>query len=345
MDSVLLAATPPLTFLSNLHTLLLSMDWGWLNAYETNGNEYLVESPQGLKARVRIWYVDTLASPNCFILQVASAANPLIAGAQHRFIAGKVADFPGDTTVFTHYRVWANCCQLFIGADHPESWLEKWPRAVQCGVPHSYQVTTPTPECAALGTQGGMTSELWFSAGDDTGADFDILGMTGITKVNFRNSYFAQRFALVHNGNFLTGDAGTPLPGVEANNLQLCILRTNFYWNAIYGYFSDGFRRFDGSPLAYTPMLCFQGFIFGTLWDACLLSIPMTLDATEDISETLSDKLSPPGPLTTHWRNYCDSHGIFLSTFTKTDEGRTFSLLLLKEPPDGGAAEFVNIAY
>jgi len=336
-DSVLIAATPPLTFLSDLNTLLVSLGWTRLGDYLT-GSYYEIESPQGLKARVRIWYVDTPTSPNCFTLECYSHADPLTVGLEHRFVAG-YAGIPGDPKNFSTYRVWANCCQLFIGAVHAQSWVDRWPRAVQCGVPHSYQATAPTPLCTRETPASQMTNELWFSAGDDNGQDFSISGMNGTTRVDLRNSFFCQRYTLVHNGNVLySGDIGNPTVPVEANALQLDILRSNFNWNATFTYFSNGFTRPDGSPLAYNPLLSFQGYIFGELWDACLLSIPMTIDTTEDIFESETG-------ITTRWINYAKAHPVDISTFVTRDEGRCYSLLLLKDPPEQTDTSRTNIAY
>lgn len=338
VTSTLITATPPLTFLSALNSLLVAVGWTRLGNYD-NGSYYQIDSPQGLRARVRIWYVNTPTSPNCFVLQCYSHADPLTVGLEHRFVAGKTEAFPGDGSAFTTYRVWANCCQLFIGAAHPFSWLETWPRAVECGVPHSYQATTPTPLCTRETPASSMTNELWFSAGDDNGQTFDVLGMTGEARVNFRNSFFCQRYTLVHNGNVLfAGDTGNPTVPVEANAFQLDILRSNFNWPGTYGYFSNGFTRPDGSPLAYNPMLSYQGYIFGELWDACLLSVPMGIDTTEDIFESQRG-------ITTRWINYARSHGVQVGTFESRDEGRCYSLLLLTGPPEQTDLSRMNIAF
>lgn len=332
-----IAANPPLTFLSNLKALLLSVGWVWVSAYD-NGDLYQIESPQHLKARVRIWYPNSTAYPNCFAIQMQSANFPATVGFTHHFLAGYTG--PDSGAVFSSYAVWANCCQLFIGAVHTAPWYGNLLRAVQCGVPYTLLPTEVTPECEERGTTPPITNELFWSSGDDTGSGWGVF-TSPPSLANFRNSFFCQRYTLYHDTTDMSNNAGTPYTGVEAQLLQLCILRSNYYWNALTNTWPEGFVRQDLTPLAYDPLLASQGFIFGQLWDAVLVSKPMALEAREDIIET------EPKEIFTKWSNYSLSHSIQISFSRDADEGRCYALLLLLEPPEitdlTGAG--MNVAY
>lgn len=331
---VQIAATPALAFLATLKTTLLGVGWQWVSAYD-NGDLYQIQSPQGLKVRVRIWYPNAAPYVDCFALQLQSANFPSTVGYVHHFIAGYSA--APVAAQFTHYAVWANCCSLFIGAVHANPAYGALIRAVHCGVPFTVLATEPTPECAEQRATAPLTNELWWSAGDDTGTGLDI-GSGPPPAADFRNSYFCQRYSLMHNTTDMSATAGTPYPNVESQLLQLCVMKANYYWNALGGLWSAGFIRPDNSPLAYDPMLASQGYIFGQLYDACLLTKPMALEAAEDIHETT------PTDVLTHWRNYTLSRAIFISTFKARDEGRCYSLLLLTAQPEVDTEE-LNVAY
>jgi hypothetical protein len=328
-----IVASPPATFIANLDAILLDVGWTKLDDYE-NGFLYQLQSPQSLLARCRIWFPDDGAWPNCLALQMLSAADPDVVGTVHHFVAGYTAEFEGDTRAFGLYVVWADVCQLFIGASHTSSW-QTIPRAVACGIPHAYGSVMATEQCSKqTPPPPEITNELWWSAGDDFGT-YQDLG----SAANFRNSYFCQHSSFCHNLELENQHFTSATIPAETPSLQLGIVRSAINWNVGQNDWPSGFIWPDGAPLANNPLVIHQGKIYGQLWDAVLVSRPMALEASEQIYESDYDR-------TTSWHNYSRSRSIQISTFDSRDEGKCSSLLLLDEQPAPPVEiETGNIAY
>lgn len=331
-------ASPPEDFIAAIDAMVLDAGWTKLGPYEDNGFEYQIQSPQALLARCRIWFPDDAAWPNCLAIQFFSAIDPDIQGMVHHFVAGFENTFEGDDRGFTHYVVWVNMCQLFIGAVHPRSW-EKFPRAVQGGIPFAAGAVTGTPECQAqTPAPPETTQELWWSAGDDSGVYDEISTLPG-SMANFRNSYFCQKFSFCHNSQLVNAAIGNPTIPTENLALQVAIVRSAIDWNALTISWPLGFVYPDMSPLANNPLLVYNATIYGELWDAVLISRAMDLEEPEQIYESDANR-------TTNWRNYMNSAGIFISNFTVRNEGSCASILLLDEDqPDEPIPSEVNVAY
>lgn len=329
-------ASPPEDFIAALDPILLDCGWVKLGTYGDLGFEYLITSPgQTLRARCRIWFPDDAAWPDCLALQFLSAVNPAIEGFVHHFVAGFTNMFPEDDRGFSQYAVWADVCQIFIGAVHPRSW-ELFPRAVQGGVPFASGKVEATPMCAAqTPPPSEATNELWWSAGDDSGV-YDEIFAPG-SSANFRNSYFCQKFSFCHNQLLVNAEIGSPTIPTEANALQVAIVRSAINWNSLVKDWPYGFVYPDMSPLANNPLLVYNATIYGELWDAVLISRPMDLGETEQIHETDLGR-------TTNWVNYMNAHGVSISTFEERNEGKCASILLLLEA-EPVEVEEMNVAH
>lgn len=332
------AVEPLADFIAALDAILVDVGWEKISAYE-NGWLYQLASPQELTARCRIWNpaVDATYTKPHFALQFLSAVDPLKVGHVHRFFAGWAPLFGGDTREFTHYNVWANQCSLFIGAVHPES-RDNQPKAVQGGIPYAYGATEQTPECGAENPPPAeATNELWWSAGDDEGT-YRQFPAGPTAALSFRSCYYAMRYSFCHNGAVTNFDTENPTLPVEANLLQLGILKASYYWTGQTYTWAEGFVYPDLLPLASEPYLIHNARIYGELYDAVLLTKPMALDTNESIYE--SEFLR-----TTDWVNYSYHSGIFISTFRERDEAECSSLLLLTGTEGGGVVEVLNVAH
>jgi hypothetical protein len=305
----------PASFLTDLHPLLLAA--GWTAAVYLTGHIYACESPQSLAVQVRVWDPSDPLYPSCVAFQWVSSVPPYPAGLIHHLYLN--ADYTFD--------VWANCCCLFVartGVVFSDGILGFHPVAVCGGVPWATGLTAPTPECEAQSPAAAEgTTELWFSGGDDIGpAAGDVM------LESFRSGHYCNRYTFCRNGVLMTAENA-----IEADALQLGILRpTGYYSDNSNSLLPGGLVFTDSVPLAVEPLLWLKGTIHGQLWDACLLSVPMTLGAAETIYETEFDR-------TTEWKNH--SRG----TTYRPDDGSLFSLLLLTGISGGGGTVVENIAY
>jgi hypothetical protein len=335
-------AAPFGAFLDGFHTMALLAGWEWLGVYQ-NGNQYLLTSPQELAVQCRVWFpvpADT-GYADCYVLQFVSASDPVaVQGQKHHFTLA-FTGFPVEAR-FTEYAVWMNCCSVFLGARLATN---HWnlPRAAQGGVPYvpnAIGATAPTGLCADTPGTSEIVTEMWWSAGDDKGAMDASMTDSG-QAINFRNGHYCMRFSWCVNGTALQVETGKPTLDVEARALQLCILKSAMNWSFIV--FPEGFLHFDdpdtdadeATPLAANPLLAFNAEIRAELYDACLLSKPMELEAEETIYESSFFRR-------TTWQNYTKGKGLFISSFDQRTEGAMYSLLLLQ------GIEFdeaVNLAY
>src|SRR4030095_8932170 len=258
-----------------------------------------------------------------FAIQFRSHADISKVGHVHHFEAGHPVFLDWG---FTDIVVWANSCQIFIGALHPRSETDTLARAASGGIPYAYGAVEPT--CPDPGPATAITTEMWWSAGDEwTGISPAFLANSPVGSgpaPNFRNSYFAMRYSFCRNGIVNNRAINTLVdPVVESTALQLGILRTAYYWNALgTNVWPDGFVRLDETPLANNPLLSENRTLYGELWDACLVSHAMELEAEEEIFETAT-------MLRTTWVNYTKGYGLMLGPAVLRNEGACYSLLLL----------------
>lgn len=301
----------PATFLDDLHTLLTAA--GWTSAAYLTGHLYAVVSPQALAAQVRIWDPADPDFDQCVAFQWLTSTSPPSEGMIHHLRLD---------ALYTH-SVWANCCSYFIartGIVHTGDFL---PWSVCGGVLFAAGLTSPTPQCEAQSPEiEDVTTELWFSSGSDSG----VAGFISGTLESFRGGNHCKRFSFFRNG------ADMSASGVnEGAALQLSVFRPPGYLNNTRPTgFADGILWGGDTPMAGDPLISLAGIWYGQLYDACVLSKPMALEATEQIYETDRER-------TTDWINHMRGFG-----FT-TSDGRFSSLLLFTGFPAGGGIE--NIAY
>jgi hypothetical protein len=315
MDTI---SASPATFLTDLHAMLLAA--GWTAATYLTGHVYACESPQNLAVQVRIWNPSDPNFAGCAAFQWVSSVTPNPEGLIHHLYMDV------DTT----HTVWINCCSLFIartGISHRS--FPHLPVSVCGGIPYAAGLTTPTPQCEAQSPSAAEeTTELWFSSGGDSGVA--LFGAP--TLESFRSGHICKRFSFCRNGVI------SSYPEVlEQDALQLGIFRPAGYASPIGGatvFLPGGIRFTDNTPMAGDPLLWLRGHIYGQLYDACLLSVQMDLEATEEIYETEGDR-------TTHWVNHStgDTNVLF-----RPDDGTLFSLLLLTGIPGSGTV-VENVAY
>lgn len=313
-DAIIMEASisgDPATFPAALHLVLTAA--GWTSAVYGTGYLYACVSPQGLAVNVRIWDPEDALYPDCLAFQWIQAVSPLTTGLIHHIRMHTAATF----------RVWANCCSLFIGRQTVAA-LDHLPWAVCGGVAWAAGLTTPTDQCAAQSPAAGTaTNELWWSTGDDGGPGEWAIG-------SWRTQFFAPRYSFCRNGTITSQERA-----ISSTALQLGMLRAPGYTFFMYSYYvqwtggfeADGLVYDDGEPVASDALIAHQGVWYGQLWDACLLSAPMAMEATETIYETVPDR-------TTDWINY-------MHPSAATSE-RCYSLLLLHDSPAGRGG---NIAY
>jgi len=294
----------PATFLDDLHILLTSA--GWTSATYDNGHLYACVSPQGLAAQVRIWYPDDPDFDNCFAFQWITSTSPISEGLIHHLRSDAART----------YSIWANCCSLFIGrpgVTHAD--LVPW--SVCGGIPYTYGLVAPTDQCAAQSpAPPDTTTELWFSAGSDSG----VAGFAAATVFSFRDSSYCARFSFSRNSV-----VSNVTSAIESDALQLGVLAPSGYLNNRRpSGFESGLLFVDGTPLATDPIISVAGIWYGQLYDACLISKPMSLEATETIFESAV-------PRTTDWINYLDAseHNGLISSLlllTGTSSGRVCNI-------------------
>jgi hypothetical protein len=316
-------AGPPLTCLAALHGYLLRA--GWASVPYSNGHHYVFTSPQGLSSGCRIWYPADSDYPNCMALQMVSQTDG-DEGLVHHFLAGYDAQYPGDPLAFSQYRIWANCCSLFLAAPGVEM-SGYWPSSVSCGVPFAYGAVEPTVACSALNPSAGVTGEIWWSGGDDGGRPL-VFGERWDLPA-FRSAYYCTRYSWGYNGAIRSIDGrGLPVTGL----LQFLTLKPAlFYPNA----FSNGLRCEDLSPLIHDPLLVESGTIYGQLYDVCLESMPTPLEHVEQISDTVNGTL-------TNWINY-SKQNLGFGASPGVDDSEFYSLLLFTGDATSGPPD--NLAY
>ncbi len=313
----------PATFLNDLHALLLAA--GWTAATYLTGHVYACASPQGLAVQVRIWDPADSDYASCVAFQWLSSASPYLEGHVHHLRLAAVAVLTGLPLTM---EVWVNCCSLFIGRTGITHINEfgQHPWSVCGGVAWASGLVEPTDQCRAQSPPPPeTTTELWWSSGADSGVPL----FAAATLESFRSGHYCKRFSVCRNGSVsnVTG-------AIEANALQLGILRPAGYPDGRVAGFADGIKYEDGSPVASDPLLAFDGVWYGQLWDACLLSKPMALEAVETIEDSITG-------LVTTWINHTSSNpNIFLGP---GDDGRLYSLLLLTGAVLGESIE--NVAY
>lgn len=299
----------PATFLDDLDTLLVSA--GWTSAPYLTGHVYAIESPQGLAVQVRIWDPADSDFDQCFAFQCVSSVDPYPAGLIHHLRMD---------AAYTH-SVWANCCMLAVARTGITHTIDNLPWSVFLGIPFAFGLTEPTPECEAQSPSSEeVTNELWFSSGSDSGTP----GFAALTLESFRSGNHCKRFSFCRN-NIVTSASAA----IETDALQLSVIRPPGYENNRRPTgFADGILFVDGTPMATDPLLSLAGIWYGQLYDACLLSVPMSVEATERTTETESGRV-------TDWINHMN--GV---NFTPSD-GRYSSLLLFT----GSVGGVSNIAY
>jgi hypothetical protein len=301
----------PASFLAALHSILTSAGWTWA-AYLT-GLVYACLSPQGLAVQVRIWDPADLDYPQCFAFQWVSSYDP--------YPESLVFHLRMDAGV-TH-SVWVNCCSIFIGRTGITHTGDQLPWSVCGGIPYAFGLVAPTEQCAAQSPAAtDTTTELWFASGSDSG----VAGFGAASLESFRSGHYCKRFSWCRNGAVVSLTAAT-----EITALQLSIRRPAGYIAGKYSGFSTGILYADGTPIQDDPLVSIGGKWYGQLYDACLLSKPMALEATEQVFETVGEKL-------TSWINHSigSTNVIF-----RPDEGSIFSLLLLT----GSPTVVENVAY
>lgn len=302
----------PATFLDDLDALLVSV--GWTSGTYLTGYLYAIVSPQSLAVQVRIWDPADSNFPDCFAFQLVSSVSP--------FPEGLVHHLRMDSTLT--YAVWANCCSFFIGRPGVTFTGDFLPWSVCGGIPYAFGLTEPTPQCEAQSPPSeDVTTELWFSSGSDTG----IAGFGTTHLESFRSGNHCKRFSFFRNGADMGADGVN-----EIAALQLGVIRPPGYLNnsSPTGFEAGGILFADGTPMASDPILSLAGIFYGQLYDACLLSKPMALEATEQIYESDLARI-------TEWINHMRGLG-----FT-TSDGRFSSLLLFTGI--GGGTGVENVAY
>lgn len=312
----------PLTLLANFHTLFTAI--GWDSIAYGNGHEYLLQSPQGLNAYLRVWYLDEddPTYPDCLAFQMLSPNTGEESEVFH-LDASYEAQYPGDPLALQYYLIWANACSFFI-AEPGRTQTEVNSRSVCGGIPYAAGVVVGTPTCLAQrSAPKDTTNELWFLSGDDAGK-----GKGLGTYISFRSSYRCRRYAFCRNGSVTNiADAG------ESASLQLAILRPAGYefgaYPALRTGLESGFEFADGAPLLSQPFLVHDGYIHGQLYDAVLASHPMALEAPEVIEYQFpahDDVLAMT--VATNWNNHTSS---YTGHFNPPDDGRLYALLLLRK--------------
>lgn len=302
----------PATIQADLHLLLTEA--GWASSPYGTGKLYAVVSPQGLAAQVRIWDEVDANFASCLTFQWVTSSSPLSAGLKHHLRMD---------AAYTYY-VWANCCSLFMarpGVTH--SGAHPW--SVCGGIPWADGLTTPTAQCAAQSPAGpNVTNELWWSSGADSG----VALFAAATLESFRSGHYCKRYSFCRNGVVSSVELDA-----ESTALALAIMRPAGYDSRRHLGFASGMKFLDGTPMASDPVLIRGAEFTGQLYDACLLSAPMALEAVEEITET-----TPTPDRITSWVNHTfgNTNDIFV-----IDDGRLYSLLLFTGMGGGDA----NVAY
>lgn len=301
----------PATFLDALDSILTAA--GWTSASYLTGRVYACLSPQGLAVQVRIWDPADSDFPQCFAFQWLSSYDP--------YPEGLVFHLRMDAA-YTH-EVWANCCSLFIGRTGITHTADQLPWSVCGGIPYATGLIAPTDQCAAQSPAApDVTTELWFASGSDSG----VAGFGGFTLESLRSGHYCKRFSWCRNGTVTSVTAATEIDG-----LQLAVIRPPGYLNNRRPTgFTSGMLFADGEPIASDPLIGLAGIWYGQLYDVCLLSKPMALEATEQIFETDGEKL-------TDWVNHMAGN----TNTGFVDDGRFSSILLLTGEP----TVVENVAY
>ena len=269
---------------------------GWSSEIITDGKLYLLESPQGLVARVRMW-IDTSDSLNDDYVSVrVESADGTRLGMNHWLSVGSGREL----------QVVAGICQFFIS--RPGSSEDEFDNAhnMVCGG----VLKVPEPDCGGVG-DAATTTEAWWSNGDrDSGAGH-------AWRRNLRNHRYAfHSSSACRNG--VMGSPSTldwfprlfvPTPPIDVD-----------YWE---GYLASRVRWHDGSPLFFDPLFGWgdaanPARLIGSLWDSMVMSIDSPLDAESNFDGNFFINFS-------HADDALEGRGTFFS-----------SLLLLKDTPAEG---------
>lgn len=265
----------------------------------TGGFKYTLQSPDGLQLKV---WVQDLGDGDAFHTYLR--ITPTSADEARTGPLGLLAFLQGD------YEAWANPCGFFCAVLGIVSRFYNFACAILA-------LPDGSGPCAVSGATPTVT-ELWCVS---AASDNNFAGL------NWRIGRYAdQNWALAFNGVF-----------VSTAGLFLCMMPLCSAFNVDYAYGNPGeIQRYtNGTGLRIDPLVSVGQQIYGQLWDAHYLTLPATLDSIQTLTDTDSDG----NPVTSSWVVWNNAVPPPPTAGTGTT---LLSLLLLTESATHSLA---NIAY
>lgn len=330
IEEVLVTGTVASSFLADLDLLLRRANWG--STPITDGYEYTIVTPQALTATLRIWDPhETDQGVPYVYLQFQPD------GIRHRIGFNSTRS----------YRVWANCCQIFLAVPGVTGRLPYW-NTVAGGIPYTPNVAENMGSaCEAAFGQGNYVTDIWWSCGSgDSSAyaacsfrnelnNWSYPGSQWYTTPS--NGYMSQ--STHYNGTLQASTDGILYPP-ETQLRCLSLQNAGFLpWHNLYD--SPHTYFVSGRPLLLEPYLAWGNPIpklRGQIWDAMVVTKSYSVDQVIDFGALLGEPLFDR----IHWRQWTASNSDNSPTTNYGDWFGTLFLLLEPPPTPGSLA---NIAY
>ena len=278
---------------------------GWSSTTITDGKLYLLESPQELVAKVRMWIDTSNSLADDYVSIRVESADGARVGLNHWLSVGSGREL----------QVVAGICQFFIS--RPGSSEDEGDNAhnMVCGG----ILKVPEADCGGI-ESATVTTECWWSNADrrsNAGHAFFR---------NLRNHRYAfHTSSACRNGDYVDSTTSVldwyprlfvPTPPMDVD-----------YWE---GYLASRVRWHDLSPLFFDPLFgwgnaAYPARLMGSLWDSMAMSIDSPLDFVGTFDGQSFINFS-------HSDDATEGRGTFFS-----------SLMLLKDTP--AEAALGNVAY
>jgi hypothetical protein len=239
---------------------------GWSSIPITDGRQYVIESPQGYSAKVRI--TDSGATEGVpsyhFITIQALSSDESLLGISHHISYGRVG--------FDYHELIVNECQLFLaslGISNVSSGC-----SVALGIPF---VKEGVGECAAGETPVTVVTDIWWSCGV-AHQGFHFYG-------DFRSARYCG------NAHFCFAINGVLKTGPQSYGLRYFALTQTDDVDAFYAKYPRIVKLATLSPITYAhiyyePFVGWEAHIWGQIWDALIASRDLTLGDEYDITTT-----------------------------------------------------------